>query len=416
MKLAVLVYEYPPKIVGGLGTYAAEITRKFVLTDNDVTVFTMNDDARSLPTREIWRGMEIHRPLHIDISDSLPDVVAGDIIKWGRGINLFSKILVYNYLSASKLVNELIRKENFKYDIVVAHDWLSAIGGMIVKREVDLPFAFHVHSTEKGRTLGNGSEVVSNIELHGAKTADLIVTVSYAMKDELTKLGFPKDKIQVAYNGVDPQKYNPETVSAEQIQKVRALYEIKDDEFMILFIGRLVGVKGVDKLIMAMPHILEKIPKAKLVIVGIGDLQEYLANLVKTMRLSDYVKFRFEFIPEEERILHYAACDVAVFPSLYEPFGIVVLEAMSMERPVVVGAVGVSGMREIVIPMGDEQCGYHINPSNPTDIAWGITSTLENPEKRKWLGKNGRRRVLNEFTWDIIAEKTLALYEQITKH
>jgi glycosyltransferase involved in cell wall biosynthesis len=416
MKLAVLVYEYPPKIVGGLGTYAAEITRKFVLMDNDVTVFTMNDDAGSLPTREIWRGMEIHRPLHIDISDSLPDVVADDIIKWGRGINMFSKILVYNYLSASKLVNELIRKENFKYDIIVAHDWLSAIGGMIVKREVDLPFAFHVHSTEKGRTLGNGSEVVSNIELHGAKTADLIVTVSYAMKDELTKLGFPKDKIQVAYNGVDPQKYNPETVSAEQTQKVRALYEIKDDELMILFIGRLVGVKGVDKLIMAMPHILEKIPKAKLVIVGIGDLQEYLANLVKTMRLSDYVKFRFEFIPEEERILHYAACDVAVFPSLYEPFGIVVLEAMSMERPVVVGAVGVSGMREIVIPMGDEQCGYHINPSNPTDIAWGITSTLENPEKRKWLGKNGRRRVLNEFTWDIIAEKTLALYEQITKH
>jgi len=416
MKLAVLVYEYPPKIVGGLGTYAAEITRKFVLTDNDVTVFTMNDDAGSLPTREIWRGIEIHRPLHIDISDSLPDMVADDIRKWGRGINLFSKILVYNYLSASKLVNELIRKENFKYDIVVAHDWLSAIGGMTVKKEADLPFAFHVHSTEKGRTLGNGSEVVSNIELHGGKTADLIVTVSYAMKDELTKLGFPKDKIQVAYNGVDPQKYNPETVSGEQIQKVRSLYGIKDDEFMILFIGRLVGIKGVDKLIMAMPNILQKVPKAKLVIVGVGDLQEYLINLVKTMRLSDYVKFRCEFIPEEERILHYAACDVAVFPSLYEPFGIVVLEAMSMERPVVVGAAGVSGMREIVIPMGDEQCGYHINPSNPTDIAWGITSTLENAEKRKWLGKNGRRRVLSEFTWDVIAEKTLALYEQIIKH
>ena len=76
MKLAVLVYEYPPKIVGGLGTYSAEITRQFILMDNDVTVFTMNDDASSLPTREIWRGIEIHRPQHIDISDSLPDVVA----------------------------------------------------------------------------------------------------------------------------------------------------------------------------------------------------------------------------------------------------------------------------------------------------------------------------------------------------
>ena len=415
MKLAVLVYEYPPKIVGGLGTYAAEITRKFVLMDNDVTVFTMNDDAGSLPTREIWRGIEIHRPLHIDISDSLPDVVAEDIRKWGRGIHLFSKIMVYNYLSASKLINELIRKEAIKYDIVVAHDWLSAIGGMTVKREIGLPFAFHVHSTEKGRTLGNGSEVVSNIELHAAKTADLIVTVSYAMKEELTELGFPRDKIQVAYNGVDPQKYDSKAVSYEQIRKIRGSYGIKDDELMILFIGRLVGVKGVDKLIMAMPHILQKIPKARLVILGLGDLQEYLVNLAKTMKLDNVVKFRFEFVPEEERILHYAACDVAVFPSLYEPFGIVVLEAMSMGKPVVVGAAGVSGMREIVVACGEDQSGYHINPANPTDIAWGITSALESPEKRRWLGENGRRRVLNEFTWEKIAQRTLALYEQLMK-
>jgi glycosyltransferase involved in cell wall biosynthesis len=416
MKMAVLVWEYPPKIVGGLGTYAAEITRKFVLTDNDVTVFTMNDDVGTLPTREIWRGIEIHRPLHIDISDSLPDVVAEDIRKSWQGSHLFSKILIYNYLSASKLVNELMKKENIKYDLVVAHDWLSAIGGMAVKKEGGLPFAFHVHSTEKGRTLGNGSEVVSNIELHSAKAADMIVTVSFAMKDELTKLGFPKEKIQVCYNGVDAQKYNPQDVKAEQIKKIRSLYDVKDDEAMILFIGRLVGVKGVDKLIMAMPHILQKIPKAKLVILGLGDLQDYLKNLVNYMRLDNHVKFRFEFLPEEERILHYAACDVAVFPSHYEPFGIVVLEAMSMEKPVVVGAAGVSGMREIVICCGEEQCGYHIDPSNPTDIAWGITSVLENPDKMKWLGKNGRKRVLEEFTWDKIAERTLKLYEQMIKH
>ncbi len=415
MKLAVFVYEYPPKIVGGLGTYAAEITRKFVLSDNDVTVFTMNDDGGTLPTREIWRGIEIHRPLHIDVSDSLPDVIAEDIRRWGRGIHLFSKILIYNYLSASKLVNELIRKEGIKYDVVVAHDWLSAIGGITVKKEIGLPFAFHVHSTEKGRTLGNGSEVVSNIELHAANAADLIVTVSYAMKDELTRLGFPKDRIQVSYNGVDPEKYDPATVTPEQIKKIRSSYGIKDDELMILFIGRLVGVKGVDKLIMAMSHILHKTPNARLVIVGLGDLQDYLVNLVKTMKMNEYIKFRFEFIPEEERILHYAACDVAVFPSHYEPFGIVVLEAMSMEKPVVVGAAGVSGMREIVICCGQEQCGYHINPNNPEDIAWGINGAIESPEKKKWLGKNGRKRVLEEFTWDKVAEKTLELYEQIPK-
>ena len=417
MKLAVFVYEYPPKIVGGLGTYAAEITRKFVLDDHDVTVFTMNDDAGSLPTREIWRGIEIHRPLHIDVSDSLPDVIAEDIKKWewGRGVHFFGKLMVYNYLSAAKLINELIKKEGMKYDIVVAHDWLSAMGGITVKRETGLPLAFHVHSTEKGRTLGNGSSVVSNIELRAGKMADMIVTVSYAMKDELIQLGFPREKIQVSYNGVDPQKYNPENVSSEAIKRIRSKYGIKDNELMILFLGRLVGVKGVDKLIMAMPHVLAKIPNARLVVVGVGDLQEYLTNLTRTIRLDEYVKFCFDFISEEERILHYAACDIAVFPSYYEPFGIVTLEAMSMEKPVVVGAAGVSGMREIVICCGEEQCGYHVDPNNPSDIAWGVISALEDPEKRKVLGKNGRKRVLAEFTWSRIAEKTVELYETIVK-
>ncbi len=415
MKIAVLVYEYPPKIVGGLGTYAAEITRNFVLMDHDVTVFTMNDDAGSLPTREIWRGIEIHRPLHIDVSDSLPDVIAEDIKKWGRGIDLFGKLMVYNYLTASKLVNELIRKEGMNYDIVVAHDWLSIMGGVTVKKETKLPLAFHVHSTEYGRTLGNGSSVVSNIEHRGGIMADLIVTVSYAMKDELIRLGFPREKIQVCYNGVDPKKYNPEKVSKDQIHRIRESYGIKDDDLMILFLGRLVGVKGVDKLIMSMPHILSRYPKAKLVVVGVGDLQEYMTNLTRTMRLDDYVRFNFNFIPEEERILHYAACDVAVFPSHYEPFGIVALEAMAMEKPVVVGASGVSGMREIVISCSEEQCGYHVDPNNPSDIAWGVMNALESPEKRRWLGKNGRKRVLQEFTWSRIAEKTLELYKQVLK-
>jgi glycosyltransferase involved in cell wall biosynthesis len=382
--------------------------------DHDVTVFTMNDDGGTLPTREIWRGIEIHRPLHLDVSDSLPDVIAEDIRKWGRGIHLFGKLMVYNYLSASKLVNDLIKKEGMKYDVVVAHDWLSAMGGITVKKESGLPLAFHVHSTEQGRTMGNGSSVVSNIELRAGKMADMIITVSYAMKDELIQLGFPKDKIEVSYNGVDPQKYDPALVTAEQTKRIRALYGIKDGDLMILFLGRLVGVKGVDKLIMAMPHILPKYPNAKLVIVGVGDLQEYLQNLVRTIRLDQYVQFRFDFIPEEERILHYAACDIAVFPSYYEPFGIVALEAMAMAKPVVVGAAGISGMREIVICCGDEQCGYHVDPNNPSDIAWGISSALERPERRKWMGENGRKRVLKEFTWTRIAEKTIQLYEKIT--
>jgi len=411
--MAVLVYEYPPKIVGGLGTYAAEITRKFVLLDHDVSVFTMNDDTGSLPTRELWRGIEIHRPLHIDVSDSLPDVIAEDVRKWGRGIHMFSKLLVYNYLTASKMVNELVRSEGFLFDIVIAHDWLSAMGAIAIKRELGLPFVFHVHSTEKGRTLGNGSEVVSNIEMRAAQTADMIITVSNAMKDELIGLGFPAEKIRVIYNGVDPEKYNRNQVSEGKVRGIRQRYGLRDDELMVLFLGRLVWVKGVDKLIASMPHILQKIPNAKLVIVGLGDMQDYLNRLAQNLKLQDNVKFRFEFIPEEDRIAHYAACDVAVFPSVYEPFGIVAIEAMSMEKPVVVGASGVSGMREIVTTTGQEQCGFHVNPNDPTDIAWGITSALEDPQKRQQLGQNGRKKVLREFTWDEIAKRTIQNYNEL---
>lgn len=410
-----LVYEYPPKIVGGLGTYAAEITRKFVLLGHDVTVFTMNDDDGSLPTRELLRGIEIHRPVHIDISGSLPDVVAEDVKKWGRGIKFFSKILMYNYLSAAKMINELVRSEDFKFDLVVAHDWLSVIAGMTIKKELGIPLAFHVHSNERGRTLGNGSGVVRNMESRGGQKADMIITVSYAMQDELIQAGFPAEKIRVCYNGVDPKKYDPAQVSEERILAIKQKYGLKEDDMMILFVGRLTWVKGVDKLIRAMPVVLKKMPNTKLIVVGLGDMRDYLEGLVRNLHLEDVVKFRFEFIPEEERISHYAACDVAVFPSLYEPFGIVTLEAMSMEKPVIVGAAGTSGMREIVSINSSDQCGFHINPNDPMDIAWGITSAIEDPEKRKELGVNGRKRVLEFFNWDAAAKATIDRYAELVE-
>jgi len=413
MRIAVLVYEYPPKTIGGLGTYAAETTRRFVLLGHDVSVFTMNDDEGGLPVREIWRGIEIHRPFHVNIADSLPHIMTEDIKKWGRGVDLFSKILTYNILSSYKIINEIVRKEGLRYDIVVSHDWLSTISGITIKRELDLPLAFHVHSTEKGRTLGNGSEMISNIEYQGGQIADQVITVSNAMKDELVELGFPAEKIGVCYNGVDPEKYDPRKVSEEEIQRIRNTYGIKEEESFILFLGRLAGMKGVDKLIMAMPHILQKVPNTKLVVVGTGGMEEYLMRLTYELRLQESVKFCLSFLPEEERIAHYAASDLAVFPSLYEPFGIVALEAMSMEKTVVVGANGTSGMKEVVIPHGQDQCGFHVNPNSPADIAWGVLCALEDPNQMVRLGKNGRKRVLEEFSWDSGVKKTLKFYEEL---
>jgi len=362
----------------------------------NVTVFTMNDGK--LPTRELWHGVEVHRPICTDISNILPTIIAEDVRKWGSGLKFFADVTAYNVLCAAKLVHEMVKKEERKFDVVAAHDWLSIIGGASTKKELGIPLVFHVHSTEKGRTMGGGSAVVSSLQ---------------AMRDELISLGFPEAKIRVCYNGVNEEKYNPDKVKPEEAQKIREFYGIKENDLMILFIGRLISVKGADRLIMAMPHVHRKIPNAKLVILGVGDMQSYLLNLVSAMKLENSVKFQFQFIPEEERIRHYAACNLAVFPSLYEPFGIVNLEAMSMGKPVVVGASGISGMKDQVVPSGPDQCGFHVNPHEPIDIAWGIISILADPGAALRYGENARRRVLQYFTWDVAAKNTLSIYESV---
>lgn len=411
MDIVFFVWEYPPRLVGGLGTYAAEITRELVKLGHTVLVFTLNDGK--LRTRELMAGVEVHRPYLVDLTEIMFDVVAEDIRRWGPGLKFFCDIFLYNILSASKLVNDLVRKEQLRVDIISVHDWLSVIGGVIAKQELKLPMVFHFHSTEQGRTLGDGSKIVIELERKGASYSDAIVTVSYAMKDELIGLGYPSEKIHVVWNGVDPNKYDPGKISQEEREAIRRRYGIGEDEFMILFVGRLTPVKGPDKLIMAMPYVLEKHPNAKLVIVGKGEMESYLTNLAKSLGIVDKVKFRFEFISERERIAHYAAADVAVFPSLYEPFGIVALEAMAMEVPVVVGARGVSGFRESVVPYGPEQTGYHVNPYDPKDIAWGINCILDDPKRARQLGKNGRQRVLREFTWRRVAERTVEVYQKV---
>ncbi len=116
---------------------------------------------------------------------------------------------------------------------------------------------------------------------------------------------------------------------------------------------------------------------------------------------------------QKKKESHYAASDVCIFPSVYEPFGIVSLEAMAMEKPVVVGAHGAVGFKEQVVNGGTDQTGVHINAEDPEDLAWGIKETLKNPEKAKNWGENGRRRVLEYFTWQKVDEQTIKIYESL---
>jgi glycosyltransferase involved in cell wall biosynthesis len=408
LRIGFFVWEYPPRLVGGLGTYAQYITREYVNLGHEVSVFTLNEG--DLKTHEVIDGVDVQRPLIADASNVFPVFVVDDLKRWGTNIRFFNDIFIYNVLSSTKFLNELVRKDDYHYDVVCVHDWLSCISGLITKNETKIPVVFHVHSTEWGRSGGHGSEVVTHLEEQTAQTADRIITVSNAMQDDLTRHGWPQSKISVVWNGVDPVQYDPTLCRKEDVEQFRQEAGIPPDWNMVLFLGRLTWVKSIKNLVQAMPIVLKEFPKTKLVILGKGEEQSDIIEMSDRLGIKDYVFYSFDFVPEDERKLYYAASDVCVFPSVYEPFGIVSLEAMSMAKPVVVGARGVVGFREQVISSGSDQNGIHVNGEDPADIAWGIKETLRDPKRAKLWGQNGRKRVLNYFTWKKVAEQTLEVY------
>ena len=409
MRIGFFVWEYPPRLVGGLGTYAEYITHEFIELGHDVSVFTLN--SGDLKTTEVVGGVEVHRPMIVNASNVFPMFVIDDLKKWGSNIQMFNDIFIYNVLAASKFINQLIKKEGCIFDVACVHDWLSSIAGLIVKNETAIPLIFHVHSTEWGRSGGEGSSVISHLESSTSEAADEIITVSHTMRDDLVRHGWPQPKINVVWNGVDPERYDPKRCKREDVAEIREKYGIPENWNMILFLGRLTWVKSIVNLVQAMPSILEEYPKSKLVILGKGEEQKDITEMASRLGIQQNVICRFDFVPEEERILHYAAADVCVFPSVYEPFGIVSLEAMSMSKPVVVGAKGTVGFREQVVPSGTDQNGVHVNGEDPSDISWGIKEILMDPEKSKSWGANGRKRVLEYFTWRKAAEQTIRIYD-----
>ncbi len=410
MNILYFPFEFPPFHVGGLGTYAFEMARRFARMGHSVTVMSKNPGDAI--TRDLFEGVEVHRPLGANVIDLLPLIVPEDVKQWPTASqNYFADVFMYNLLSSTKAINLLVRADKRNFDIIVAHDWLSAIAGIVCKKALKKPLVFHLHSVEQGR-VGDGAPTIKNLERLAGTMADAIITVSYAMRDHLVSLGYEEKKIRVVHNGVDEEKYNPEKFTHDKIMKFREKIGVGTDP-MILFVGRLAWVKGADTLIRAMPIILKAIPNAKLVLLGTGDQEEMIKHLISHLGIQNNIITCFQFVNENERLLYYAACDIAVFPSKYEPFGIVCTEAMSMEKPVIVGARGISGFREQIVLSGPDRCGAHVNPDDPYDIAKFAIEMLKSDILRKELGRNARKRVLERFTLDRIAEETIAIYKQV---
>jgi glycogen synthase len=401
MRIAYFSTEYPPLVYGGLGVYVDNISRQLSILGQNVSVFSWGNET--LPRHEIVDGVEVFRETPVPLKDGMEIFLSPETLAWGDGINYLLDLFSYNQLS----VAELLRDGPF--DLVVAHDWLGLPGGMASKKKC-IPLIYHVHGLETGRSERANPQLVA-LERKGAFAADLVITVSQAMLQELTLLGVPAENIRVCYHGVDAGFFDPMRVDSNRLAALHQKYGFAKDDPILLFMGRLEPVKGVMQLFSAMLSVKAQNPRVKLLVVGKGSLEEWAREEAKRLECVTLVT---DFLDAEDKMHHYALADLCVFPSLYEPFGIVALEAAAMGKPVVVGAAGTSGLREIVEnPASEKPTGVHVDARNPQDLAWGINLALADPERLVIWGRNARLRAKSEFSWQKAAERTLAIYEEV---
>ena len=385
MKILMLTWEYPPRIVGGIARVVHDLSKRLIKDGHDVTVVTYRDG--DTPYYEDDKGVQVYR---VDNYMIRPN----NFIEW---------IMQLNFNMVAK-ASEIIAKEG-KFDVIHAHDWLVAYAAKTLKESFDIPLVATIHATEAGRNSGihnPDQKYVNDTEWMLTYEASEVIVNSKFMRNDLQRLfGLPYEKINVVSNGINTTVYN----GLERDYDFRRQYAM-DNEKLILFMGRLVFEKGVQHLISAMPKILDGYHDAKLVIAGRGGMTDALKAQVDAMGLSNKVCFA-GYLNAKQVSKMYKCADISVFPSTYEPFGIVALEAMLAGVPTVVSGVG--GLNEIVEHRVDGMKSY---AGNPNSLADSILELLYNPELCDKITKKAKQKVKNEFNWAKIAQDTYFTYEK----
>ena len=385
MKILMLTWEYPPRVVGGIAKVVYDLSRTLIKDGHDVTVVTYKEG--DVPYFEDDKGVKVYRVDNYMINPN-------NFIDW---------IMQLNFNLVAK-ANEIMAEQG-KFDVIHAHDWLVAYAAKTLKNSYHIPIVSTIHATEAGRNSGIHDEqqrYINDTEwMLTYESSEVIVNSNY-MKGELQRLfGLPYEKINVVPNGVNLSLFN----GIERDYNFRRKYAM-DNEKIILFMGRLVYEKGVQHLIAAMPKILNGYHDSKLVVCGKGAMLEELRAQANAMGIGNKVYFAGYMNGKDVQRM-YKAADIAVFPSTYEPFGIVALEAMLSENPVVVSDVG--GLNEIV---QHRENGMKSYAGNANSIADSILELLYDHKLCSDITKKAKNKVRNEYNWSKIAQDTHFTYQK----
>ncbi|ADL11860.1 glycosyltransferase family 4 protein [Acetohalobium arabaticum] len=382
MRVLMVSWEYPPVSIGGLASHVEELSQALVEEDVEVHLITQGGEVSDRYAEE--NGVYIYR---VD----KPDISTPDFLTWAMLVN-------YNFLEvANRLVNEL------DFDLIHIHDWLVGFTGKTLKHSYHLPLVVTIHATESGRNHGiynSHQQYINDVEWLLGYESWRVICCSEYMREEIHGLfQTPKDKIDIINNGVNLDTFDVEVESGFKDKYT--------DGNLVFYIGRLVQEKGVQHLLEAVPQVLSTAPNTEFVIAGKGPKLDELKDQAHRMGIADHVTFP-GYISEEEKEKLYQVADTAVFPSLYEPFGIVALEAMASKTPVVVSGVG--GFDEIV---DDGQDGLKALPGNPDSLAEKIIKLLTDHNYAESLRNNGYRKAVEEYSWQGIARQTKEVYNQV---
>jgi glycogen synthase len=389
MRVLMLSWEYPPHVVGGLGRHVMHLAPSLVA--QGVAVHILTPLLRGGEPDELTPGgVRIHR------------VVA-------------PRMEEYSFLSFTRETNTAIeraardlRQQLGDFTLIHAHDWLVASAAVTLKHAWRRPLISTIHATERGRQqghLGSGhSEQIDSTEWWLTYEAWRVIACSRFMAAQVGEyFTTPADKVDVVPNGVHLRP-SPFLDEDERLAYRRTF--AADDQQLVFYVGRLVYEKGVHVLLDAWPRVLESMPSARLVIAGTGEQLEALKQRAHDYGVTDRVTFT-GFISDEERDRLYAVADVATFPSIYEPFGIVALEAMAATCPVVVSATG--GLAEVVRL---HETGLTVHPNDPGSLAWGILHTLAHPEWSRSRSENAVREVRTIYSWARVGALTAEVYRR----
>ncbi len=385
MKILMLTWEYPPRIVGGIARVVNDLSKRLIKDGHDVTVVTYRDG--DTPYFENDKGVKVYRVDNYMI----------------RPNNFIDWIMQLNFNMVAK-ASEIIEKEG-KFDVIHAHDWLVANSAKTLKHAFGIPVVSTIHATEAGRNGGVHDETqryINDTEWMLTYESTEVIVNSNFMKSHVQGLfGLPFDKINVIPNGINLNNFN----GVERDYDFRRQYAA-DNEKIILYMGRLVYEKGIQHLISAMPKILNGYNDTKLIIAGKGGMLDELKAQVEHMGIAGKVYFT-GYLNSKQVQKMYKCADIAVFPSTYEPFGIVALEAMLAGVPTVVSDVG--GLNEIIEHGVNGMKSY---AGNPNSIADSILTLLYDHQLCTTVAKNAKAKVKEEYNWNKIAQDTHFVYQK----